>query len=529
MAEHARPHLHTHNRDRKHSAVAAAAYRLGIRLFDEQTDTWHDYSKRAGTQVVFGETIGPHGVPPWLLDPATLWNAVERAERRVDAQICRDYRIPIPLGLDEKAAIAMSRSMAGYLVERFNVPVCIAVHRDNTVDLDGKAKPGDKIGFHAHLLFPTRELVREDGGAGETWAFGRKLNELANSRMSSPIVDAMNEKWSRLANKHLAEAGLPETCESKSYKRLGLDKVPKPARARKFGEKNQWYKPSRATREAMANASQPLVTADDVLSRLQHRRAAQGVKSATNRLARAKRRAGQPVHGKAPLLNHARMVGGRTLRIDSHLRLAELMRNAGPVPTNDAEQAALERSMFLADLLESLLLSMERARQQQSDFAMQMHRKRLALEDAKVRQGAVDRELRRAEAALERWLVNHPLRARYRMATDEHRILVDARNRAAKHVERMHSAVITLIEEMSDIAGEKGKKHTSDNRVAARIIETMSGYKPEFRTVAEALRLHLTTEQNADISDAAHKLGVTDAETVSLNRSEAPFSKGKRL
>jgi hypothetical protein len=517
MAEHARPHLHTHNRDRNHSAVAAAAYRLGIKLFDERTETWHDYSKRSGKQVVYGETIGPHGAPAWLLEPGTLWNEVEKAESRVDAQICRDYRIPIPFGVDEKAAIAMSRSMAGYIVARFNVPVCIAVHRDNTVDLDGNAKPGDKIGFHAHLLFPTRELVREGECGSETWRLGRKLSELSNRRQSAPIVDSMNEKWAKLANTHLAAAGLPATYESKSYKRLGLDKTPKPTRARRYGAKNQWYP------KTTGAAPVPQLDASSVKQRLHARREKSVETALKGGVVRARRAATREIRGKSPLINRASFVGGRTLRIDSHLRLAELMRSAGPRPTSDAEQAALERSMLLADFIESLLFAQERARQAQGDFDMQMMREEFALADARARKQVVDAALRRAEERLSAWLTSHPLRARLHVPSDELSILQTNRETSARLATRAQTDIRQHVEVIRTLLMERDIEKGREEQVQADIVSKMHAYKPDFRSVVSTIAVALSDQQKNDVTNLADTLQIDVLDVMSAARAEAPF------
>jgi hypothetical protein len=50
-------------------------------------------------EVVFQTTVAPPDAPPWTTDPQELWNRVELAEPRKDAQIARDYRAPLPLGL----------------------------------------------------------------------------------------------------------------------------------------------------------------------------------------------------------------------------------------------------------------------------------------------------------------------------------------------------------------------------------------------------------------------------------------------
>lgn len=107
MVLHARPHLETHNRKAGHSAIAGVAYRLGLRLYDRRMGEWHDYRRRKlGEEVVRALTVAPEGAPAWATDPAELWARVEAAEKRKDAQVARDYRIPIPFGFRRKLVSA---------------------------------------------------------------------------------------------------------------------------------------------------------------------------------------------------------------------------------------------------------------------------------------------------------------------------------------------------------------------------------------------------------------------------------------
>jgi len=227
---HARPHLEVHSRNKQHSAIAGVAYRLGLRLYDRRTGIWHDYRKRkVGEEIVRALTIAPPGAPAWASDPHELWARAEAAEKRKDAAVARDYRIPIPLGLSDTAAGDMAEAMARYLVEQLSVPVSIGVHRDNVVDAVGEAKPEGRIGFHAHLYFPTRSLeqmVNEDGSSD--WAFGPKLVLLANKREGSAFVDQLNAHWAGLANRFTHEAGLVADYDHRSYKRMELDLIPQP-------------------------------------------------------------------------------------------------------------------------------------------------------------------------------------------------------------------------------------------------------------------------------------------------------------
>lgn len=234
MPVHARPHLNTHHRDKGHSAVAAAAYRLGLRLRDVRTDTWHDYTRRAaGEEVVAAFTLAPEGAPSWATDPHELWNRVEACERRSDSQIARDYRVPVPLGLDDTRARELAQRLAEYISRELCTPVSIGLHRDAETDAFGEVKPPEKQGYHAHLLFPTRPILLDGeerapkDTAGEL-GFGPKLSALSNRRTSSGIVEQMNRHWAALANELAAAAGLAVTYDHRSYERLGIDRTPQP-------------------------------------------------------------------------------------------------------------------------------------------------------------------------------------------------------------------------------------------------------------------------------------------------------------
>ena len=230
MSQHARPHLQTHSRGDGHSAVAGAAYRLGLRLYDERAKKWHDFRKRAlGEEIVRALTVGPPDAPTWATDPAELWNRAEAAERRKDAQVARDYRIPIPLGLTDQQAGDLAEEMARYIAEQLTTAVSLGLHRDGELDAMGALKPPEKQGFHAHLYFPTRKLEElEQADGTSSWGLGAKLVLLSNKNSSGAFVERLNAKWAELANRFTADNDLRADYDHRSYVRQDLPITPQP-------------------------------------------------------------------------------------------------------------------------------------------------------------------------------------------------------------------------------------------------------------------------------------------------------------
>src|SRR5579871_4922168 len=84
-----------------HSAVAAAAYRTGSKIRDERTEKIHDYSSRT-KGFVQSVILRPENAPDWTAKTGSLWNEVERSEKRKDAQLAREFILAVPRELDDK-------------------------------------------------------------------------------------------------------------------------------------------------------------------------------------------------------------------------------------------------------------------------------------------------------------------------------------------------------------------------------------------------------------------------------------------
>ena len=62
---------------------------------DEVREKTFDYTRRV-RGVVQSAILAPDGSPGWVFEPSQLWNAVERSEKRVDAQLAREFILAVP-------------------------------------------------------------------------------------------------------------------------------------------------------------------------------------------------------------------------------------------------------------------------------------------------------------------------------------------------------------------------------------------------------------------------------------------------
>ena len=184
-------------RSEGHSAVAAAAYRAGEKLTEERTGEVHDYSRRGGVNA--SEILAPPGSPAWALSRETLWNRVESAERRQDAQVAREIRVAIPCELSRDAGRDLVRD---YVRREF-------VDRGMVADVAWHDEDGPNP--HSHILLTMRRIEHED--------FGKKAREW-NGR--EPIL-GWREAWADCANQALAAHGSHERIDHRTLEAQRVD------------------------------------------------------------------------------------------------------------------------------------------------------------------------------------------------------------------------------------------------------------------------------------------------------------------
>lgn len=195
-------HLHVKNISRGdgRSAVAAAAYRAGETLPNEKEEAESAFGGRR--DVRHAEIRLPAHASAWMADRATLWNAVEAAEKRKDARLAKEIEFALPRELPRAAWLEVARAMADAYTARGHV-VDLAIHDDDTAH-----NP------HVHLMLTTRAIIGD--------GFGGKLREADGIA----FVREARALWERIANAALGKAGSAVMIDARSYAARGMAKVP---------------------------------------------------------------------------------------------------------------------------------------------------------------------------------------------------------------------------------------------------------------------------------------------------------------
>ncbi|WP_247174618.1 MobQ family relaxase [Escherichia coli] len=188
------------SRSKGYSAVASAAYRAGEKILDERTGVIHDYTRKNG--VASAVILTPANAPAWCANRAELWNAVEKAERRKNSQLAREFELAIPRELAQDAA---RETVLNFVRENF-------VSRGMIADVAFHNLGGSNP--HAHIMLSMRAIT-PDG-------FGEKVREWNDWTHA----ETWRGSWADHANRALANAGYQEEIDHRSYERQGVEKTP---------------------------------------------------------------------------------------------------------------------------------------------------------------------------------------------------------------------------------------------------------------------------------------------------------------
>lgn len=143
---------------------------------------------------------------------------MERAEKRKDARVAREFELALPHELPRERQIAMTCAFAQDLANCYGAAVDIAIHRPtgNT----------DVRNVHAHLMMTTREVG--PNGLGEKTLIERENKWLLNHDQPTSHMQLHNirQAWENHANRELTRAGLDIRIDHRSHQDRGLEIEP---------------------------------------------------------------------------------------------------------------------------------------------------------------------------------------------------------------------------------------------------------------------------------------------------------------
>ena len=217
-------------RSQRQSAVAAAAYQSGEKLFCEYDQQVKHYPEKRG--IVHNEILLPANAPQEYADRNTLWNAAEAVEKQWNSQLARRWVLTIPREIPPDQYAVLVREFCQQQFVSKGMIADFAIHDPHP--------PGHNP--HAHVLLTIRAMDEH----GKWLSKSRKVYDLDENgeriKLSSgrwkshkeDTVDWNNQKyceiwrheWEVIQNRYLEANDRPERVDLRSYARQGLDIVP---------------------------------------------------------------------------------------------------------------------------------------------------------------------------------------------------------------------------------------------------------------------------------------------------------------
>ena len=213
------------------SAVAGAAYQSAEKLFSEYDGRTKNYSYKK-PELVFSGLMIPENAPPEYADRATLWNAVEKAETRFDAQLSRRIIAALPRELPFDQSIAMVKEFCQENFVSRGMCCDIAVHDPSPpghnphvhimltmrgIDEHGKWLPKSR---KEYVLDEKGERIRLPSGEWKS----RKVDTVDWNKKEN--AEIWRQSWEEYQNRYLERNQRTERVSLKSYKRQGIEQIP---------------------------------------------------------------------------------------------------------------------------------------------------------------------------------------------------------------------------------------------------------------------------------------------------------------
>lgn len=224
------------SRGRGKTAIAAAAYRAGTILTDNETGTTHNYAKKS--EVIYTEIILPEHAPAEYATREILWNEVQKIETQDRARLAREWEVALPNELDLDQSKTLVQDFAKSLAAE-GMCIDVAIHwKDGNhhahilgttrpIDKDGKWAPKERKGYKLDAEGNKIPVIDTKTGKQKIGARGRKMWQRetvqANNWNKREKIEEWRKRWADCCNKYLARE---KQLDHRSYERQGLMQLP---------------------------------------------------------------------------------------------------------------------------------------------------------------------------------------------------------------------------------------------------------------------------------------------------------------
>ncbi|MBR3743418.1 MAG: MobA/MobL family protein [Clostridia bacterium] len=225
-------HVDQIKRSAGQSAIAAAAYRAGEKLYSEYYGETNDYSRKGG--VLYTEILLPPNAPPEYKDRQTLWNAVEKVEKNKKAQLAYSFDIALQNELTMEENIALARRFVQEHFVSKGMIADLAVHEPDK----GNGIPNP----HFHVMTTMRPL-NTDGTWGNKqrreYALdenGERIRDEKGEYVFNAVhttdwhepetLEHWREAWCKMVNAEFERKGIATRIDHRSYEAQGIEKIP---------------------------------------------------------------------------------------------------------------------------------------------------------------------------------------------------------------------------------------------------------------------------------------------------------------
>lgn len=197
-------------RSKGRSATASASYRAAEKIIDERTGFVHDYTLKSGVLDKFLFNAGG-------LTRSELWNLAEKAEKRSDARVAREWTLALPHELNREAHRRIIGKFSHGLIERYGAGIDVCVH--------APGRGGDDRNLHAHLLMTTRSFLANGELSNKKTPLEWSDAALRKNKLPTGAqqIEFIREGWASIVNSELEAAGLDERISHLSLKEQGRE------------------------------------------------------------------------------------------------------------------------------------------------------------------------------------------------------------------------------------------------------------------------------------------------------------------